>query len=436
MANWVIDPSKNEGYPSLTVWPPEWETGWTANNTIRYPDLMWRIKAGVNDDYPWIYPWYKEDSSDGGEMEIGGSQTNYPTGFTDYEDGGVRDQFDDDDMDPNDPLITHTNNIFHNALGKKMFAASSAEMEQYIRYLNDPSFWDVTVRALISDFYGANIYDGILSCKVFPFTLQYVSSPKVTFGIPCIYNKFPLGDPTAEDGNLASICYVDALQHFNMGTAVPHIQQAWELETISWSVYLPYAGVFPIDIRNDDTIKLDLYVDVFTGVGEYVLRQNGQITNCFKCQMGYDFPLVTTGGQMMANMAGSVVNTTAPLISLAGAIGGAAIGGPAGMAVGGAAGMLSSAIHSDRLQVNAPQVGGLTSVYSTPTPRIIARIPKVFNHAHGYEQTLGANRSTTYEHLNTCTGFTQTKNYKCDIIVATEDEKAEIERLMNTGVML
>lgn len=435
MANWVIDPSKNEGYPSLTVWPPEWETGWTANDNIRYPDLMWRIKSGVNENYPWLYPWFQESSSDDGEMEIGGSQTNYPNGFTDYEDGGVRDQFNNDEMNPNDPLIDHTNNVFHTALGKKMFAASSAEMKQYIDYLNDPSFWDVTVRTFVSDFYGANIYDGILSCKTFPFTLQYVTSPKITTGIPSIYNKFPLGDPTVE-GNLGSICYVNALQVFNMGIVVPHIQQAWELETINWSIYLPYAGVFPIDVRNDDTLRLNLYVDVFTGVGEYVLRQNGQVTNCFKCQMGYDFPLITTGGQMMSNMAGSVVNSVSPLISLAGAVGGAAVGGPAGMAVGGAAGMLSSAIHSDRLQINAPQVGGLTSVYSSPTPRLIARIPKVFNHAHGYEQTLGANRSTTYEHLNTCTGFTQTKNYKCDIIVATENEKAEIERLMDAGVML
>lgn len=433
MANWVIDPSKNEGYPSLTVWPPEWETGWTSNDNVRYPDLMWRIKAGVNEGYPWLYPWFQESSTDEGEMEIGGAQTNYPNGFTNYEDGGVRDQFNNDEMNPNDPLIDQTNTTFYNALGNKMFAASSFDMAQYIRYLNDPDFWSTAARTLLGEVYGTNIYDGIISCKMFPFVLQYANGAAAA--VPIIYNKFPLGDPTVE-GNLGSITKVNAIQKFNMGTVVPHIQQAWELEAIDWSIYLPYAGVFPIDVRNNDLLKLNLYVDVFTGVGEYSLRQNGQVTNCFKCQLGYDFPLVTTGGQMMSNMAGSVMNTVSPLISLAGAIGGAAVGGPAGMAVGGAAGMLSSAIHSDRLQINAPQVGGLTSVYSSPTPRLIARIPKIFNHAFGYEQTLGANRSTTYEHINNCTGFTQTKNYKCDIIVATENEKAEIERLMNAGVML
>lgn len=433
MANWVIDPSKNEGYPSLTVWPPEWETGWTSNDNIRYPDLMWRIKAGVNEGYPWLYPWFQESSTDEGEMEIGGAQTNYPNGFTDYEDGGVRDQFNNDEMNPNDPLINQTNTTFYNALGNKMFAASSFDMAQYIRYLNDPDFWSSAARTLLGEIYGANIYDGIISCKMFPFVLQYADDAGVA--VPVIYNKFPLGDPTVE-GNLGSVTKVNAIQQFNMGTVVPHIQQAWELESIDWSIYLPYAGVFPIDVRNNDLLRLNLYVDVFTGVGEYSLRQNGQVTNCFKCQMGYDFPIVTTGGQMMSNMAGSVMNTVSPLISLAGAIGGAAVGGPAGMAVGGAAGMLSSAIHSDRLQINAPQVGGLTSVYSSPTPRLIARIPKIFNHAYGYEQALGANRSTTYEHINNCTGFTQCKNYKCDIIVATENEKAEIERLMNEGVML
>lgn len=434
---WFINSAFNDGYPWNDQFPAEFLTNFTTEGDLQLPYNAWRIKEGVNNGYPWLWYWFNEDVEVDDEMEIGGTQTNYPNGFTDYDDGGVSDQFDDDPMNPNDPLITHTNSLFYTALGKKMFAASSAEMAQYISYLNNPSFWDVTIRAFMTDFYGANIYDGILSCKVFPFTLQFGvnGQGQATVGTPSIYNIFPLGDPTVE-GNLGSVCNVNALQQFNMGVAVPDIQQAWELENISWSIYLPYAGVFPVDIRNSDALQLNLYVDVFTGVGEYVLRQNGQVTNCFKCQMGYDFPLVTTGGQMMSNMAGSVVNSVAPLISLAGAVGGAAVGGPAGMAVGGAAGMLSSAIHSDRMQINAPQVGGLTSVYSSPTPRLIARIPKMFNGGYGYEQTLGANRSTTYEHLNSCSGYTQCKNYKCDIIVATEDEKAEIERLMNSGVML
>lgn len=433
---WHIAAGINNGYPFEDGFPMDFQTSFTSDDAHQYPYAAWRIKDGVNNGYPWKFWWFEEPVDDSGDMEIGGGQSNYPDGFTDYDDGGISDQFDDDPMDPNDPLIDHTNNLFYTALGNKMFAASSAEMAQYISYLNDPGFWDVAVRAFMTDFYGANIYDGILSCKVFPFTLQYATSGgQASVGIPNIYNKFPLGDPTVE-GNLGSVINVNALQVFNMGAVTPNVRQAWELENISWSIYLPYAGVFPIDVRNSDVLKLNLYVDVFTGVGEYVLRQNGQVTNCFKCQMGYDFPLVTTGGQMMSNMAGSVVNSVSPLISLAGAVGGMAVGGPAGMAIGGAAGALSSAIHSDRLQINAPQVGGLTSVYSSPTPRIIARIPKMFNGGYGYEQTLGANRSTTYVRINSCSGYTQCKNYKCDIIVATEDEKVEIERLMNTGVML
>jgi hypothetical protein len=40
---WFIDSTKNEGYPMLDVWPPEWQTDYTSSDTIRYPDRMWRI---------------------------------------------------------------------------------------------------------------------------------------------------------------------------------------------------------------------------------------------------------------------------------------------------------------------------------------------------------------------------------------------------------
>ena len=86
--------------------------------------------------------------------------------------------------------------------------------------------------------------------------------------------------------------------------------------------------------------------------------------------------------------------------------------------------------------VSAPSIGGNVGLSNYPFTRVIAKIPKMFNEGYGYHETQGANRSTTYVNLSTCSGFVQCRNYKSDIIIATEDEKKEIENLMNAGVFL
>jgi hypothetical protein len=363
-------------------------------------------------------------------MEIGGSQTNYPNGFSYSDNGGINDQFNNDTMPDNDTAVTYTNNLLAASLAGKMFALTTSMIQQVIICLNSPSFLDSAKMSIMSNMYGANIYDGILTCKVYPFTIQFKRDPIMT-EYADIYGMFPLYNADDEDLNQAFYSRVQALNSFNMGSVILDVRQAWEVENISWSIYLPFAGVFPIDVRAGDFITLSLHVDLFTGVGEYTLRQNRQITNSWKCQLGYDFPLNTVAGQIRSNMVGSIVNNANAMLSA----GTATLGKYYGVDTSTAEYMYSQ-LRADKMSVTAPQVGGLTSVYSYPKARIIARIPKMFNGGFGYKETLGENRSTTFVKLNSCSGFTQCENYKTDIIVATEDEKAEIERLMNEGVIL
>ena len=423
---WHIIPQVNNGYPFEDGFPADFLTSFVSDTAHQYPYSAWRISEGVNNGYPWKFWWFEENTSDSGdEMDIGGSKTNYPDGFTTSDDGGIADQFNDDTMSDNDGLIDYTNDVFHDALGHKMFALIQSDIQQVLHFLNTPSFWsDIN---LIEQIYGANIYDGIIACKCYPFQLQ-LKSPLEAIGA-AIYGKYPLVDWHSDEWNAAFRCNVNAIQKFNMGSVTLDVLQAWELENVEYSIYLPFAGTFPIDIRARDTLSVKLYVDVFTGVGEYILKQNGQVTNAWKVQLGYDFPLNVSEGQMSANMAGSVLNSVVPIISTAATV----AGGPEAGMVANAA---MSGIRTNKIQVTAPQVGGLTSVYSYPKVRIIARIPKMFRGGYGYRETQGDNRSTTYTTLSTCSGFIQCQNYKSDIIVATEDEKAEIERLMNTGVFL
>ena len=93
-------------------------------------------------------------------------------------------------------------------------------------------------------------------------------------------------------------------------------------------------------------------------------------------------------------------------------------------------------LPTEHYAMNTPSVGGIVSFNSYGNVRVIAKVPKMFRRGNGYEETLGANRSAAYTMISDCSGFIQCKNYKTDIIVATDTEKAEIEKLMNEGVFI
>lgn len=435
---WFIDSTKNEGYPMLDVWPPEWQTDYTSSDTIRYPDRMWRIEDDINEGYPWIYYWFKKSSSDEGDMEIGGSQTNYPNGFTGSDFGGVDDQFDGTTMPYNQDGIDATNQFMASALRGKLLALNSTEYQMVLGRLNNPSTADINNIAQLQGIYGANVYDGILLCKLYPFAVSTQDSPNDLE--PSIFGKYNLyvTDPDTEEPTAKFKGVTNVLRQFDMGHIAIDIQQAWEIENISYYIYLPYAGIHTIDVRSNKIIDVRLFVDLFTGVGEYVLRQDGQVTGMYKANIGIDVPINLSQGIMTANYSGFLNNQISSALGTIGSAVGGLVGGAAGAGISAASGIASNAMDalSSHFNISSPSLGSNIGVGCYPYARIIAKIPTMFNEGYGYHQILGANRSTTYMHLSDCSGFTQCKNYKCDIIVATEDEKSEIERLMNEGVML
>lgn len=430
MATWFIDPGKNEGYPMLDVWPPEWQTGYTSSDTIRYPDYMWRIEAGINEDYPWIYPWFKKSSSDAGDMEHGGSQTNYPNGFTYSDNGGLSDQFDDTDMTDNTALIDTINSIVASAFAGKMLSLDSADFAKIISFLNNPDSSAIADANIIQSLFGANVYDGILLCKCYPFYVIHGDARTLN---PSIFGKFKLYDtnPITEPPNYYAATNV--IQTYDFGTITPDIMQAWELEHTAFYLYMPYAGTYPIDIRSGETIALKLHVDLLTGVGQYILKQNGQITGLYKIQVGFDMPVNLSQGQLNSNFVSFASNQISRGLSAVSGVASAV--NPVAGAVTGAIGEAAQTL-AQHFDISSPSVGGNVGNAAYPYPRILAKIPKMFNGGYGYHETLGQNRSTTYVRLSQCSGFVRCKNYKTDIIVATTSEKAEIEQLMDQGVFL
>ena len=140
---WFIQEGINNGYPALHTWRETWQTDWTSNGSIRYPDYMWRIKQGINNGYPWIYPWFKESETDTGELVIGGSPSNNPTGFTNANHGSTfEDEFDDHTR------IGRTggqgaNTAIISALSNKAFVITGAELYIALNSLNDSNFANI-----------------------------------------------------------------------------------------------------------------------------------------------------------------------------------------------------------------------------------------------------------------------------------------------------
>lgn len=426
--SWFIDPNVNDGYPALDVWPASWQTDYTSSDTIRYPDYMWRIDPSVNDGYPWIYPWFKKSASDAGDMEIGGSQTNYPNGFTYSDNGGLSDQFDDTDMSDNTGLIDVINSQVLTALSGKMIALTSADFSAITNFLNNPDSDAIADANIIQSLFGANVYDGILMCKCYPFNVGSLIARTIK---PSIFGKFKLYDP--DDANSAYYPPIGVLLTFDMGSIALNVLQAWELENTAFYIYMPYAGTFPIDVRSGENITLKLHIDILSGVGQYILKQNGQITGMYKIQVGFDMPINLSQGQMNSNFVGFMSNQVSRGLSAVSGVAGAV--DPLAGGVLGAVGDVAQTM-TQHFDISSPSIGGNVGNAAHPYPRILAKIPKMFNGGYGYKETQGVNRSTTYERLENCTGFVKCVNYKTDIITATQEEKEEIEQLLNQGVFL
>ena len=427
--SWFIQQDVNNGYPALYEWRSEWETGWTANDNIRYPDLTWRIKAGVNNNYPWVYPWFEENSSAEGEMMIGGSRTNYPNGFTDADRGNIRDTFDDNPMYGGSWGGGLADNALTEALANRAFAINANILNSMLSALNTNTAIDAT---LIQQIYGANIFDCVLSCKVFPFDLGALNSIS-EFWSPHSIISSATGTIKAfgryDLGITANLLGGSAGEYWFPSIWVTPFQ-AWEIENVDFSIYLPMSGVYPIDIRGESEVKVMLNVDLIEGAGEYYVYINGQLVGTYRAMFGADVPVNTNQGRMAANMLTNVISTFG---KAAGTLAGAAIGGVGGSIVGQAIGGM---LPTEHYAMNTPSVGGIVSFNSYGNVRVIAKVPKMFRRGNGYEETLGANRSAAYTMISDCSGYIQCKNYKTDIIVATDTEKAEIERLMNEGVFI
>lgn len=502
---WYID-GTNNGYPVNNFVPPQlMQTGWTSVfGGAQLPYNAWRITEStlqlvlgnttiLHEGYPYVYWWFKQDVSieDGTietehpPMQIGGSQSNYgdwtaPSGWQ------LEASLDDVDMSESHELNTQSaTSVLSKGLKNRCFALNSQELEKLLSAFRSESFFDSFTQGLAAKvmelLFGQDLYGGIHTIKVFPCRVPCDDANPFNKGVNgseiSLFGFIPI--PTGDGGMLAY--YADTVKEYNLGDVDINLmgyKYGWQFENIQWSVYLPFAGTFPVSLLSNDSVTLKLIINFAEGTCQYILCQNGQLIGQYKGVVGFDLPYSMAQGQTASNFfsnvaplmllgAGLIAPTLGELGGQAagsgmlaagtsgalagsalgqsltsGAVGAEMIGKQAGemaskplMFAGGASKGLS---HSSSVISTNPSAGGLLDFYSYPLPRLIAKIPKLHKQAEGFPELVGVNRSMKVDKISEMVkgSFITCENYRCDLIVATQEEKVMINQLMNSGVFV
>ena len=436
---WSIKAGVNNGYPYTDKFPTEFRTDFYSDANVKLPYSSWRIKQTVNNGYPWKYWWFKEENTfTGGEMTIGGSQTNYPNGFTNNNRGGISSQFHDG---------TYTSEFNMNSTAAKCAGLGIAYRSwiidahgwaQIVDKMNSTDFLNALKTKFEGFMTGVDIFNAVDRIIAFPFTLTPIiggdAEPVTAYGI--------------KDVTLTNVAYSHPARSsilLDFGTINLDVRQAWEIENIDYSIYLPFAGVYQIDVRNAGSVRLAAVVDLINTLIEYHVIIDNVVVFIAKGCCGVD---VTPSNKTGINMSSFIANLPTMVATTTAAVGGIATAVAGGVGAVGVAESLkavssaipavsetASQINFPTVSYNSPSIGGSASCMAPLYPRIISKIPKMHSDAIGFGEIIGY-KDQMHRRISECTGFVKCINYKSDIIVATDAEKAEIESLLNSGVFV
>lgn len=445
--SWFIETNVNEGYPYNTDFPDDYQEGFNP-----LPALMWRIRSGINEGYPWIGYWYP-DEDDTGEGEIihtGGRQTNFPNGLSNGTTSNLN-------FDP------HTNNMkggFGNGGGELEFLSTTMTSfvctkydymdlrERLTEILSAAADdWDMsilqkkTTKQLIAiqRYLGKDIHEALPVVKYYNFNIPVLS---LEYYHPLLFGMLDLCI-SQEDGDLDTVTphlyQAKPFIYQDFGEINLNFTEGWEFKNIEWEIYLPYAGLHSINLKCNEPIQLTATISLPTGAIQYYLFQRENLIFTTNGYCGIDIPLNTSAANEAISKQGwrnnLLNNTLIPLVNTIGSsLGPDATAGLeiASLVSKGLAGNGTTLISNNSLY----SIGGLNGLLENQEAYIIAKVPIIHNNAYGYPEIMGMNVSKAFERLGDCSGFIKTENFKCEVIVATTDEKLEIERLLNAGVFV
>lgn len=198
-------------------------------------------------------------------------------------------------------------------------------------------------------------------------------------------------------------------------------------------LFLPFIGIVSLDVADvmRSTISITYGVDVLSGAclaNVSVKRDNsGGVLYSFSGDCASHYPL--SSGSYQGVVAG-ILGVAASAVGgfTAGGIGGAVMGGAISAARTLAGGNLTNVQHSGAFSGNAGAMGGKKPYL------IISRAQSAMNDGFSALQGFPSN---AFLNLSTCKGFTRVSAVHVENIPnATKEEKAEIETLLKSGVII
>lgn len=410
---WYISPTVNHRYPYNTDF-----IGIIPDYLIdgKYNYSFWRIDTTgkINNGYPYNY--YMEQWIGGNDEKPSGEGDIIDTdGYTLQHAGNIASanrsnlNFDNNSMLGTDSLAAAAASTSLNAL------VSNQSGPLFVRSaLSSFPVDHPTQAAIVSEFFGANIYNCVVLCKMYPFSIP-VSGTQM--GITT------MGVVIAEDHEFRTAATV--APRFNFGVVNLNVTQGWEITQNKYYIYLPYSGIYTLPIVGNETIALEGYVDLNSGIIDYAVFVNNQIILTASGKIGVDIPINAQMGAQIQNALSNMVNIGSSLIS---SVASSVTDG----------GVKLPTITGGNLPVQSMQTAsGTSALCFYQKARIIIRKAKMYNDGYGYGSTNGYTSKRYYSKLSDLSGeFVKCINYISTANKATEAEKSEIKNLMESGVIV
>lgn len=296
---------------------------------------------------------------------------------------------------------------------------------------------DSQLRALGNFLWSNTFRDGILGLTNYP--LENIVSLK------CMPVKLGGTDTVIKIGNVDTGIHGDKCDYRVSGysayvgdcTIKRPFDNFMDYTEVELSIYLPFIGFKPLDavMVMGRKIELTYIYDCVLGNCMAVLEvydDKGKkiMFDCYQGTCGIDIAITSTNRADIEN--GMINSVLSGIGHLASAVSGNAVGGVLGVA-GDVFNGTTQGFHTQSTGVGNPSL--MTKMDTTAfvllkRPQIMDVDGQHYGHHYGYPCNL-------YKKLNTLSGYTQTKDFVCSLINnATDEEKAEIESLLNSGIYI
>lgn len=384
-------------------------------NTSRFRCITSQI-TGDSDANNWFYQFW--DSI----PEYDDTDPYLPGGTTD--EGGGTGTFDDTSDTipvPDLPTVTVTDTGFIS-----LYTPTLAQLKSLATYLWDSNGLDLdTFKRVFSDPISA-----ILGLSLVPINPGAGTSASVILG--------------NIDTGVTMPRVQDQFIRFSCGSLT--IEEYWGgyLDYSPYTraeIYLPFIGAKPLNIDDimGKTVTLWYLFDVLSGGCVACLECGGSILYQFMGECACSIPIT---GRDLTNVINGLLTVVGAgvgaMVATGGAMaaaGAASAAGIVGAGAAAAAGSLARNVTGMKTYVEkSGSMGGMGGMLGVKTPYIILTRPR---------QALPANQNTYTGYpsyittlLGDCSGFTVVQDVHLEGLTATEEEKAEIGRLLREGVYL